>query len=592
MVVAEPCLQLHAYAPQSALRYGKLGARIISMKESSIDRLTLCLQIEGKCPYSVVYFDDKVKISSKTLLNGGSTDHSSVMECGSWRSPEGLVAHCLNSRFSRSLQVAALGLILTGGAAATDPIYPHVPPEFGIRLDLRQEVASTSLKRLSGTGASPSSATSNRHAVVGTLSLIGYPYSDLPWTDDFLGVCSMDGLFDTGTPPPNWLGAHGNWNGFDTINGQPILDATAASFSPVYTGRATVTVNGMGAVEITANNNVGLLSESNHANQSVPAFSLLFAQAHNEVIDAHFDGLGLGVAPGAELGSGTIQFVLHADLECYVYYDTGEHHAFAIEQGGQTYQFYGRKRGWYKESVSVSKFKTADVDKVAVLAQSIDTRKAYGNPNADGHLPGDPNAELDHVAFSGYRWKGGLFIGCAPYQSTGDESGYARIQVQLPDVASNQWSGRARSHNGDLLVLYDKGPSMRKNFVNASDDVTIGDYFPAITDTDIPSWANLTWNTRWASVEPTEQGSDSYHLAHQTYRLMPSNADHFVPFEIPSVHKRVVLALENEVAIRDYFPIWRYFLSASEAPYSASVLEQTSGPHIWRVGVGETGAGE
>lgn len=129
---------------------------------------------------------------------------------------------------------------------------------------------------------------------------------------------------------------------------------------------------------------------------------------------------------------------------------------------------------------------------------SVDTRKAYGQPDVEGQLPGDPNAEPAAVKFGDWVFKGGMFVGRMAPQ-TRDQSGTSRIQLRFPPFS---WPSDGSSPYMLLMSLYGVGAPQ-----NAPDrNWSFGIYMPNATDPFLNRNENeVTWETRW-QVEAREPG--------------------------------------------------------------------------------------
>lgn len=142
---------------------------------------------------------------------------------------------------------------------------------------------------------------------------------------------------------------------------------------------------------------------------------------------------------------------------------------------------------------------TFAISKSPARASSVDTRLAYGNPDATGLLIPDPNAALGHLAFRPYAFKGGLFIGRMPVAGK-DKSGEARIHVASPGLPAPP-SGAWLMGRSVQLYCAETPPGVIGTF----------SAFPALTTStfaqsfyDQPA---ITWSQRADILDPT---IDSY----------------------------------------------------------------------------------
>lgn len=132
-----------------------------------------------------------------------------------------------------------------------------------------------------------------------------------------------------------------------------------------------------------------------------------------------------------------------------------------------------------------------DIEKYLCQDSSIDTRKAFGQPNREGELPDDPNALPAALNFSASVWKGGSFVGNMPWQ-TRDQSGLARAQIYPQGT-----SGRSGPPRMAALSMFYRGTA--PNVTNA---VTIAAFTPDSLDTNFSvSSTIVTWDSKW-DVQP------------------------------------------------------------------------------------------
>jgi hypothetical protein len=138
----------------------------------------------------------------------------------------------------------------------------------------------------------------------------------------------------------------------------------------------------------------------------------------------------------------------------------------------------GGSSSYYKYTVQFAKLGTADA--------SIDTRKAFGQPNKEGEIIPDANSPLRHILFGSSKFKGGLFAGNID-PASGDTSGTARIQLVV-DSSSSYTNIIAAG-----LSLFSLGHAG-----SAPETVPLGLYVPLANDTYLTRAENLTdWAHRW-----------------------------------------------------------------------------------------------
>lgn len=131
-------------------------------------------------------------------------------------------------------------------------------------------------------------------------------------------------------------------------------------------------------------------------------------------------GLWTGLSSGEEVGidliCGSDDKVLAAKIS------VGVHET-------SVYRYYENGH-WWKTTTQNWQVVTYDIQKAIPTVASIDSRTCYGQPNLDGALIADANAEARNPSFAGWLFKGGLFAGNMPWQ-TGDQSGTARVNASF-----------------------------------------------------------------------------------------------------------------------------------------------------------------
>jgi hypothetical protein len=180
---------------------------------------------------------------------------------------------------------------------------------------------------------------------------------------------------------------------------------------------------------------------------------------------------------------------------------------------------------WYKIDLVV--------DKLALTSISLDSRKVYGKANLDGELPGDPNAEAGNNNFQPWVFRGGLFVGNMPYSSAKDQSGTARLQLQLTN------SGDEDTYIMSCLSLFSTG------IRGSVSPGTIGLFRPSSSDTNLSQGLNAHWGNKWGAIEPggTQSGPGDftkapfYTVAPNTTKATAQTHDQFnyLNWQMPSV---------------------------------------------------------
>lgn len=198
-------------------------------------------------------------------------------------------------------------------------------------------------------------------------------------------------------------------------------------------------------------------------------------------------------------------------------------------------------------------------------AVSIDSRRTYGQPNLDGELPGDPNADLRNPSFYGWTYKGGLFAGNVP-SGTGDLSGTARIQAYIttnPTFVDPIWSAFTCIYLG-VGGSFTNIPTYTLS-VPAADDPNLN------VAAGIANWGNA-WNLATASPR-----SD----------LTVDNAlpiGEYGCFQNPGYSAQMIIHLKNEAAaISGNIPYWRYFANLGYATASGLITASDAQPRLWVV---------
>lgn len=233
-----------------------------------------------------------------------------------------------------------------------------------------------------------------------------------------------------------------------------------------------------------------------------------------------------------------------------------------------------------------------DILKLTGGDSSIDTRKAFGQPNLDGALPGDANADAANVRFGPWNFKGGLFAGNMPWQ-TADQSGTSRFQ--LMSLAASGFDLTEYHPQWVAATLYYVGTNSKAN-----SSVEIGAFLPSATDANISvSESTLNWANRWtidpratASSPPDftrdpvdkfifDSGGTTPTMEYVNFQMVkPTGATWTMP---DMVWKNIAFALHDEgthVTNGDAF--WRYFAGKEyESLFSSDPIKGNSRPRVW-----------
>ncbi|MGV3615284.1 MAG: hypothetical protein ACO1SV_08115 [Fimbriimonas sp.] len=265
----------------------------------------------------------------------------------------------------------------------------------------------------------------------------------------------------------------------------------------------------------------------------------------------------VGLASGAALSGGDVRLSFHKEVQTRVW------------QNGQ----------WVYGTSHTYTYVDLDLAKLGCGDASVDSRKAYGQPNLAGELPGDPNAPPRPINFGGWVYKGGLFVGNMP-AATRDQSGMARLQLYVP-------SGGSGAVRLATLSLFDlASPSIAPGAI-------VGAYLPSATDTNLSVGAGaVTWDTKWGSVQPRATPSSPPDDARDPlvsmtltgtgseYRNFPLNRNDAVPASMAL--SKICLALTDEDP--NDGPYWRYFGSSTYQGSHSTFPLNDCGPRVWRLG--------
>jgi hypothetical protein len=132
------------------------------------------------------------------------------------------------------------------------------------------------------------------------------------------------------------------------------------------------------------------------------------------------------------------------------------------------------------------------IAKVSPSVQAVDTRKMYGQPNIDGGLVADANADIRNVNFYNWVFKGGIFLGNMPFGS-GDNSGLSRIQVSM---GTTVYTPVASS----LSMMYLGVPPGQTPGLK----IGLWPWAQSLANpTQYDSGANLNWATQWVPASTT-----------------------------------------------------------------------------------------
>jgi len=224
---------------------------------------------------------------------------------------------------------------------------------------------------------------------------------------------------------------------------------------------------------------------------------------------------------------------------------------------------------------------TYDCEKKAPLhVASIDSRRCYGQPNAEGALMADANAELRNPAFPNWVYKGGLFVGMMPWQ-TGDQSGLARCQLLFEEINQQLYIG-APEPRLVSLACFDMGrPS------SVGGDIVVGAY--SVTAGATPPY-RFTWDNRWSIAPRTTPSTPPDHSCDPwSTNTLSSSSQEYVNWLLTDITQTtrsywimggIVLALNGESQVT--WPVWRYFASpAYQSLFPTTPILSDCQPRLW-----------
>ncbi len=218
------------------------------------------------------------------------------------------------------------------------------------------------------------------------------------------------------------------------------------------------------------------------------------------------------------------------------------------------------------------------VGKLIANNAAIDTRTEYGQPDASGAPPIDPNAPSRNVNFGGWVYRGGMFVGNAP-TLTGDRSGYSRIQLWPQGT-----TGLSPNCFSTFTAFY------LRTAPNFDGNITIDAYTPnPTTEPNLGTTeSNLTWANRWTTIVP---GTNPLYSVNFTPASMVNDYYNFHLGQNQPVSTLSYLALANNQEASFFTNNtsgWRYFTTkeytASLPATPAPVFPFTDcAPRLWVV---------
>ncbi|MBX7134862.1 MAG: hypothetical protein K1X67_19515 [Fimbriimonadaceae bacterium] len=222
----------------------------------------------------------------------------------------------------------------------------------------------------------------------------------------------------------------------------------------------------------------------------------------------------------------------------------------------------------------------------------VDSRKAYGDPNVAGRIEASSNAIAQSVVFSGWTYRGGLFAGNMPWESSSDRSGLARTQFWFDPGSTTV--------TASVLTLFRKGYN-NEDDPNDRGSPNLGVFLPLSTDANlVTSGSSLESTSKWSTrltVAPAGNPSGSSHRWDQNPISIPSVYldDEYVNFALQKyaengtvisstqTHnaKHMVVALSDETGLTSTGTLqWRYFASREYETASTGIYSD-SRPRVW-----------
>lgn len=201
-------------------------------------------------------------------------------------------------------------------------------------------------------------------------------------------------------------------------------------------------------------------------------------------------------------------------------------------------------------------------------AVAVDSRKTYAPPNKDGAYPAvDANADLRSVAFAGWAYRGGLFLGNAAGVNS-DQSGVARIQCQASDPGGLPPSVYTLSLLHIGTPAFFRAGSTPWNGAMGLEARVAGTGSGAVVPASLLTWTSAL-DPATCTLADTVSVDDAT-PANEYLNLKISGA-------FPA---RTLLKAADEVS-----PRWRYLGGSTYAPPSPAYPYSECKPHLWSVDV-------
>jgi hypothetical protein len=213
------------------------------------------------------------------------------------------------------------------------------------------------------------------------------------------------------------------------------------------------------------------------------------------------------------------------------------------------------------------------VNKQLLLDASIDSRKAFGQPN-DQTWPVSPNQELRNLNFGAWTFRGGLFAGHMPL-ATGDFSGTGRIQLWVENPVADTFYS--------TLTLVHLGPPPGNAipgvpFPGAAVDL----HAFAPSGSSSTTEMTATWANRWSpssSLDSVQFSSSAIDFANWQVTQSSSSS-----YNTPSAAREKLIVGVDEANFPVGEAAWRYFASREYEAIGWSTLDfpkWDSRPRLW-----------
>lgn len=233
---------------------------------------------------------------------------------------------------------------------------------------------------------------------------------------------------------------------------------------------------------------------------------------------------------------------------------------------------------------------------------AVDSRTLHGQPNREGQLPADPNAELQNVKFGGWIYKGGNFVGNMG-ASTNDRSGLARAQyfASITQPPQNQYTSIRMYVYSFFHVGQPSG---------VTGDLEVGLFSPMHSDTNIAiTESQVSWETKWniqpRTSVPQGQNATEDKDPMRKHLLNSSMVGEYVSNSLTTVRdyqdtstnqwmtvaetphiKGLVLAITQEsLYLQSNITAWKYFTTdefANDFPTGSTIFEDCA-PRVWAI---------